>query len=380
MRRLVWVLVALGLASGLGCGGTHRTSAPVAGTIHTVLADIDWAHGQYFLLYDPGFGSVYDVDDASLRVYRDDGIPTNDLNVLPGKAVLDPDGALQVPLSAEQDSSAVRGSFDLLSPGPDGDYEILHDVYAFHDTSFKVIRLRQPIPTQSNQVLAVTYVAAPIVGAGHVLGAPVSVGGRVISAPGRDSGSVLMKLLRMPRQLETPTPDFQNYDESAPLAQVHELELKNVYQLGALNIDPASLRLTVRFGQEDPPITSANGIPFLEVLGLDSWNESSGVAVRGHDGQLDHIGFNLQTQAWVDYARGELFLPDVRPFKPRFDQFAHPFDRFLDVQVNRRRRLGDPGVPGGAADIYELYNPVRSQAGWYLDVDFAAPPVTHARP
>src|SRR5262249_8326924 len=116
--------------------------------------DLDWAHGQYFLLYDPNFlfndpnsGTVYDLVDNSLQIYEDDAIASNDAGSSPyaGKAFIDPGGALRMPLTAAQRAAAVPGSFVRLTPGADKDYELLSNVYAFHDTVFKVIRLKQPI-------------------------------------------------------------------------------------------------------------------------------------------------------------------------------------------------------------------------------------------
>jgi hypothetical protein len=379
MRRATWLLVALGLACGAGCGGTDRANAPSAGTVVSEFTDLDWAHGQYFLIYDPNFGTYYDIDDNSIRVYRDDANAGNNFEVKPGLAMIDPDGALQLPLSSEQETTSVRGEFNILTPGPGEDYEILHNVYAFHDTVFKVIRLRQPIPTGTNQTLAVSYTARPIVGPGHALGPPIAVGGRIIDTAGADSGAIVLKLLRLPRQLQTPTLDGLHFDSNAPLAVVRELELKSFYNLGQFNIDPSTFTLSVRLGQTDPPVTSSNGIPFIEVFGLDSWNESSSIPVHGHDGHVDATGYNTQTRGWIDYTNGVLFLPDARPFAPRFDA-AHPFDRFLGAQPSRRLRLGDPGTANlQGEDIYELFNPRLLDAQWYFEARFAPPPVTGAK-
>jgi hypothetical protein len=231
----------------------------------------------------------------------------------------------------------------------------------------------------SNQTLAVAYTARPIVGAGHVLGAPVTVGGRIIGATGPDSGSIVLKLLRVPRYLQASL-DGVHYDPSAPLDMVRELELKSFYNLGRLDIDPKSFTLTVQLGQADPPVTSSSGVPFIELFGLDGWHEVGTVAVVGHDGHVDAHGYTLQSPGWVDFANGVLFLPNVRPFAPRLDA-AHPFDRFLDAHVTRRLRLGDSGAPSpGGENIYELYSPRPLNAQWYLVAQSAAPPVTHAKP
>lgn len=377
MRRALWLLVALGCVCNSGCGGTDRTNAPMASTFAFDFEDVDWVRGQYFLLYDPNFGTYYDVDEPSIRVYRDDANAGNNFEVKPGLAMIDPDGALQLPLSSEQETTAVRGQFNILTPGPGEDYEILHNVYAFHDTIFKVIRLRQPIQTASNQTLAVSYTARPIVGPG-MRGAPIMVGGRLIGS-GPDSGAIVLKLLRVPREFQPPAPDGLHFDENAPLAIVRELELKGFYNLGPFSIDSSTFTLSVRLGQTDPPVTSSNGVPFIEMFGLDSWNESGSIPVRGHDGHVDATGYNTVTRGWIDYANGVLFLPDARPFAPRLDA-AHPFDRLLDAQLNRRLRLGDPGAPNpGGEDIYELYNPRVFNAQWFLEARFSPPPPTHAK-
>src|SRR5215471_4365491 len=213
--------------------------------------DLDWVKGQYFLLYDPNYGTFYDIDDKSIQLYLDDANAGNDHETKPGYAVIDPHHAFQLPLRAAQDSAVVRGSFDILNPGPDQQYEVLSKMYTFNDTVFKVIRLKTPIPVGTNQTLAVTY-SAKAIGANGARGAPIQVGGDVITA-GPDSGAIVMKLLRAPRILQT-SADGIHYDTTAAFAPVRELELKNVYNLGGFGIDPKSFKLQVQSGQNDPPL------------------------------------------------------------------------------------------------------------------------------
>src|SRR5215831_5538604 len=53
--------------------------------------DLDWVKGQYFLLYDPSYGSAYDIDQNSIRLYLDDANASNDQGqVQRGVAVIDP--------------------------------------------------------------------------------------------------------------------------------------------------------------------------------------------------------------------------------------------------------------------------------------------------
>jgi hypothetical protein len=372
MKRLVFLLLFV-IAFGIACGHSPKATAPrPAPDQQFVFSDLDWVHGQYFLLYDPSSGAPLDVRAQDIRLYRDDANAGNDANTIPGKAVLDPDGALSQPLTPAQAAASVAGNFDLLTPGPGADYELLDDLFAFHDTTYHVIRLARPISPYSNEVLAVSFSAAPIIGPGHVLGPPISVGGRVLSAPGPDSGSTLLKLVRAPRSLEPPTPDGIAYDPASPWAPARELELKNIYAMGGLNIDAASFTLTLQQGESAPPVTSQAGVPFVEMLGLDSWDERSGSPVPGHDGRIDAIGYNAQTRGRVDYANGLLILPDFRPFAPRLDAPSPvAFDLYLAAHVNRRLRLGQPGSPSPSSpDPYALYNPRPLSAVWYFTATF----------
>ncbi len=338
--------------------------------------DLDWVKGQYFLLYDPNFGTVYDIDDASIRVFLDDANTSNDHNVVVGKAVVDPGGVMGMRLSPADSAASVIGSFDLLNPGADQQYEVLNNVYAFHDTIFKVIRLKQKILPQSDYTLAVTYRAIPGTQS-RPLGAPISVGGDSLLAtvPGAPD-TLVMKLLRVPYKFQASTPDGASFDTTGALSIVRELELKNFYDLGGFGIDPRSFKLKLQFQQNDPPITDLHGVPFIQMVGLDSWNEQSSQPLPGHDGQVDSYGFNSQTRGWVDYTNGVLFLPDPRPFAPRLTgPGRHPFDVFIDQLVRRDRHLDGTApdsvnVPNAAA--YDLRVPQTRDAVWNFTAEFAA--------
>lgn len=332
--------------------------------------DLDWVKGQYFLLYDPNYGTFYDIDEGSIRLYLDDANASNNRTVLKGKAMVDPGGVFGLPVS---DTTFVLGDFDQLNAGPELGFEVLNKMFQFHDTLFKVIRLKVPIPVQSNQVLAVKYTAAPIIGAGHALGPPVDVGGQFLTAAGPDSGYTLLKMLRAPRIRQT-SANGVVFDTSG-FGLVRELELKNIYNLGGYGIDPKSFKLQLKSGQQEPAITDLDGVAFIEMAGLDNWNEQSAQPVLGHDGVVDATGFNTQTRSWVDYENGTIMLPDLRPFAPRGrGPDARPFDAYLDQQLNRRRVLDGapqtPNQPNPAA--YDLYNPLAKDAQWYFITEFAA--------
>ena len=332
-------------------------------------SDLDWVKGQYFLLYDPSDGVAYDIDERSIRLYFFDGNGTNQsTNRIPGKAYINPDGKLQMQLSPAETTAVEFGLFSLLFPGADRDYEVLNNVYAFHDTIYKVIRLKSPIPVLSDQILGVTFAFRQL----GVAGAQDSVG-RTIHPTDGTADTIVMKLLRVPRKDQSQTSDHR-FDPSSPLARVRELELKSFYNLGGFGIDAKSFKLTLQAGQGDPPVTALNGIPFLEMVGLDSWNEQTAQPRRGQDGQVDATGFNSQTRGWVDYTNGVLMLPDARPFAPRLaGPDAHKFDQLLDVLVNRRALLDPNGTVNKTnPDAYELYTPQAKDAQWYFTAEYAA--------
>ena len=313
-------------------GGGSSSSGPQKFT------DLDWIKGQYFFLYDPNIGTFYDVVENSIELYLDDGNANNNRTPLRGKAVIDPDGVMGMPLPPSSQNAAVLGTFDLLNPGPEQGYEVLNELYAFRDTLFKVIRLRTPIQVVSNHTLAVKYRARQILGGG-VFGDTVSVGGRLLEAPDPDSGYTLLKILRAPSSLQVVVDEA--FVQDTLFSPVRELELKNIYYLGGSGIDPKSFKLAIQLGQSDPPITDQDGIPYIEMAGLDNWTETTSQPVAGHDLAVDRLaGFSGQPRSWVDYENGTIMLPDPRPFDPRVTGARQrPFDVMIDQRLNRRRRF-----------------------------------------
>lgn len=338
------------------------------------LADLDYIKGVYFLLYDPNASGSLLVADTSLKVYLDDyRFDTNAGNKVRGRAMVDPNTSLP-------DAPRIDEDFRLLNPGADQDYELLDD---FYGDFYKVIRLRTPLTGE--QTLAVTYTARPLVGGtaqSPVFGAPVQVGGQVEYA-GTDTSRVRLKVIRPPARVLRPD-STGSYDPRLPFVPVRELELKNVYQLAGQNIDLPSLKLVVRRGVEDPPqtflttpATSDTAIPYLEAVGLDNFDESSGISVRGHDGRVDGTLLDVNSRLWVDPVTGTLFFYDLRPFAPRIPplESGYGFDQLVASQLLRRATLtGPPQTPNEAnRAIYDKYNLIRSQdARYYIDLEFTA--------
>jgi hypothetical protein len=371
-------------------GRSERASYHGGGsTQHNTLADLDYVHGVYYFLYDPNFGELQ-IEDANIQVYLDDFNYTNDqANSVAGRAFVDSAAVLEVPWDIPERS--VTGTFTLLNPGADQDYEVLH-LYATKDVVIPVIRLTRQI--SGDQRLAAIYKAHRIGPNGAPLPQELLVGGQA-RTEGAAPDTVTrryMKLLRAPDRTVNPgTNGF--FTRDSLFATTRDLELKNFYQLPGQRIDPATFNLTIRKGVDDPPriaITENSGphtgesVPYLEVLGLDSYNQLNGTQVPGHDGKLDGTYLNSGSQqVFVDYISGILFFPDPRPFAPRIGdvyrttggESLFPFDEGVSNVLLRRDSLVGPEEANNAANarVYDKYNPLRSQdARYYLDFDFTA--------
>ena len=111
------------------------------------------------------------------------------------------------------------------------------------------------------------------------------------------------------------------------------LMFKNVYSMGASNIDPSSLSIDIIYagGQSGNETVSLQGNTFLNIFGLDSRSES-GEIVEGGDGKIDLNGnlFNLEY--------GEIIFPFHYPFA--FD--SQPFVSDYDSPPRDDRFWGNP--------------------------------------
>ncbi len=355
------------------------------------LADLDYIKGVYFLLYDPNLAPAWlppsvladprfagvEIPDNSIRLYLDDYNYNNDINVIRGKALLDP----ELRGCSPAETTAVRGSFSLLNPGPSEDYEIMRDVYG---PSFKVIRLRRQV--SGEQRLAVTYQARAVDATGAALTGLFDVGGQFepdsagCAAVPDTVRALRLKLLRAP--VGALRPDGSgNYDTLNVFTRVRDLELKNFYQLPGQRIDPGTFQLAIRRGVDQPPLISIprpgnTTVPYLELLGLDSQDESSGRPVRGHDGRVDGSIPFANSRTLVDFENGILFFPDPRPFAPRIaGPGARPFERAVSAGLFRSDSLVGPpdSLNGANALIYDKYNVRRDlDVRYYIDVEFSA--------
>jgi Motility related/secretion protein len=342
------------------------------------LRDLEYIRGVYYLLYDPNVEGPYDISEGSLKVYRDDVTASNDVILFRGMALVHPE-QLSIATSPVDSSSlgtgpvAARGNFDLLTKGVD--YDILTTVY---NTTYRVLRLRSSL--NGEQRLAVTYQRTPLGPEGQPIGPPEQVGGFKFKDVDGDTSTV-MKLLRVgPTVLGSIGSGLDAvFDTTKALYPTRELELRNFYQLPGRNIDKQSLKITIRRGRDDPPVTTVFNpgvglaVPYIEVLGLDNLDETQNTPQQGHDGRIDGLAVESR-QTFVDYENGLLYFLEPRPFAPRLGSNGKPFDRFISSVLFRRDSLTGP--PGSSTEpnpaIYDKYNiQTDTDARYFIDVEYS---------
>ena len=120
--------------------------------------------------------------------------------------------------------------------------------------------------------------------------------------------------------------------------------LKNVYNLGATNIDPESFEINIihEKGLLTTEEFSPNGTSFLNIFGLDDLN--NGVYQAGGDGIID------ATSSLVNFSAGELWFPMHLPFAP--DSHA-----WTDANGNYINKFGAPLAPDSTAGFVYWGNP-----------------------
>ena len=149
---------------------------------------------------------------------------------------------------------------------------------------------------------------------------------------------------------ENPKPTYKTWD----------LEMKNVYDLKARDIDKEGFELKIYYNGSNQPVEYLNGTPYLRYFDLDNYNQNG---VPGHDGKIDVTPEGLV----VDLQRGELWMPYVLPFQ------APPADNTTEGIYNDNLRAGDDDELPSAEEIYNRsYNdPERLARKYYIEAQYS---------
>ena len=225
---------------------------------------------------------------TSIRVFQDDLDGTNNQET----------GAVEGAWFIEGTGETGTGNWDELQPGLDLDYVLVD--------SARTLRFNSPV--NNNYLIAVWMVTA----AGDTIGNATA---------GSDWN---LKLIKQ----SNPLPDYSTWS----------YELRNRYFLGANNIVQESFNCNIYLDRSgETPIQTQNGVPFIELLGLDT----------NGDGSL------ADEENAVDWDNGFLVFPQIKPFT----------DPVLDVT--------NPA-------IYNENNPLPTQSKYFIEVSYRAASTTYS--
>ncbi len=325
MKPGVCAALFLGTMACVLSGCDEDPGPPVPLQVLATVQDNQFQARRYFLLYDPN-EPIPSIVDGSLRVYLDDRDLANneELGARPARVWLTPglfdDSGHEVdPVAAGIPTYDVtpdvpyRGWFHLLDPVED------YNVFVNDAWTLPYLELRSPLTP--DQVMAVSYVIE------LAQGGTVRIGNTALEADSLD-----LRMIRPGVGVDGWEADLTQ----GPWAPARRLELKNVYNLGDLNLDPNAFELSIeldRGGDNLSVLTNEFGdtTPILELLGLDQRDNLVGDRFVP-DGKVD--------PEYIDYENGLLFFPDFRPFDPEPEDIAgpNPLDFALQGAIRLRER------------------------------------------
>jgi hypothetical protein len=330
--------------------------------------DFEYVAAKYFFLQNPD-SCLWELDPSSLEVYIDDGNGTNDQQdaAAPGRATVD--GA------AGPDSLTHAGMFRLLPSGepPAGEYQVEKDRYTGHP----VLVLNSAL--EDGDALAVRYTGRQLDRDLRPVEPAFTVGA---SPPG---GPLRLKMLRPSQSDRRLVPADLTQGVWAP---VHNLELKNIYDLGGRGILKEGFECKIRLQKTTSGVQpdAIGSVTFLQMTGLDLAHDVTGGEAPGSDGRIDADRISL--------LGGTIMFPDLRPFDPSAIDLgitplrcpAVPFYRFLPWRqgssIYQARPAALPGLVSAdsaatfrAPSIYDRVPRLNqpSDSRYYLELTFRSP-------
>jgi hypothetical protein len=350
-------------------GKTDSKSVTRSAETRTVkIIDLDYVAGKYFFLLSPD-SCLWQLDEASLDVFVDDGIGTND--EIDGAAA----ARATVTGAVEADSTTYRGSFRRLIPGdpPAGEYRIERQIYTGHP----VLVLNRAI--EEREVLAVLC-------SGWRLDASLQRVESSFFEVGRATPGDSLQLKVVRPSLSDPRVDLTNL-RRGPWAPLSNLELRNIYDLGARGILKEGFDCKIRLQKTISGVQPdrVGDITFLQMTGLDLSRETSTGQMPGRDDRID--------PQFISLASGTIMFPDLRPFDPdAIDLGIKPvsclpaFYRFLKWgegdNIREARPAALPGItnPDSAAtfrapSIYDriLHQDPQADSRYFIEVTYRSP-------
>ena len=149
---------------------------------------------------------------------------------------------------------------------------------------------------------------------------------------------------------ENPKPSYVTWD----------LEMKNIYDLKARNIDEDGFDLKIYINDNNPRQLHSSGSPYLTYFNLDNYDQSGSYGKS--DGKIDLKPENL----FVDLEAGELWLPYARPFQAPVEG-----SQVEGIYNDNLGAADDDDLPS-AEKIYTLpvTDPERKENKYYIEVKY----------
>jgi len=316
-------------------GGSQETRI---GGIDGQINDIDFERRRYYFLSDPDSLPGYVVDAPDLEVFVSTRNPEGDR--WNGRETFN---AILSVNADSTDTLIVRDTVVRLTPNDDY-YFVTSD-----RTIFPVIVLRNTLANEYRLGVSFRYSVANAE-------PPPPVGNFFTT---RSPGDPLVLKMIKPAWDDIKGDDLL----ASPWAPTRRLEAKNVYSLGARDVDLATLNLRIRNGKSNSRPSTLGEYDYLEICGLDLINNVTGFGLdregvaanqKGPDGLID--------RQYIDDRAGILFFPDLRPFDPgTVDLNGGPF-RAPSRREFRRKALGYRTVGQGPQTTYERLPPEEASA------------------
>ncbi len=328
--------------------------------------DVDYVQRRFFFLIDPVdpflTGVLVPPSDPnwipppvidSLQVWRDDRDQTNN-NGAPGAAYLDPR------LGAPAARDSVPAYFDPLTEQED--FTIREDLFTIvvrlpngreERYVYPVLDILSPIGSQ--EVLAATFRATYTLPSGET---------RVVRYGALVNGVVTAKAIYIPDgEYEQFEGEF--YSRNDYWYPMRRLELRNIYSLGASNIDFESIKLSVKRSIGEDPVRFPGGAStdtYMRGLGIDRENISG-----------QPVPDDLVDRAFVFSSLGVIILPDLRPFSPAAEDSVWPFfraDLLSTPPVRPRYFVGEDANRA----VYDKRGANQGEDGkYFFDLVYATP-------
>ena len=148
---------------------------------------------------------------------------------------------------------------------------------------------------------------------------------------------------------ENPKPSYITWD----------LEMKNIYDLKARNIDEDGFDLKI-FINNNQPKELLNGKPYITYFNLDNYNQAGSLSP---DGKIDIKPRGV----FVDLEAGELWMPYALPF-----QAPPEGNQTVGVYNDSLKAANDPDLPS-AERIYTLpyTDPDRKERKYYIEAKYS---------